>query len=375
MKITSIETTALLVPYKKAYHWAQGITHGAEVILVEVHTDEGVTGYGESIATPSSSAVQKLLSEAAKLCIGQDPFANTRLLAEAYQVLFQAQGTCSAPRFAGLVLSGLEMALWDIMGKATGRPVYQMLGGAHREGIDYFGFPQGDTPAELAAHAKNLAEQGCAVIYVKIGRGADLDIEIVRQVRTAIGSRRLRVDANEAWDPLTARRMISKLLPFDIEFVEQPTTHKSLSALANLRAVSPIPIAADQLVFTPEDVLGLCRANAADVIVVGLHETGGINNFRKAAAIAEAAGLNVCIHGLHETGVTTLATLQAAASISNLDDGNQYMLHLLREDIVVTPDLHLINGKLYLPDAPGLGFELDWDSIGRAKALHGKLIG
>lgn len=375
MKITAIETNALLVPYKKPYHWAQGITHGAEVILIEVRTNEGITGYGESIATPSASAVENLLSHAIKLFIDQDPFDNTSLMAKAYQVLFQSQGTCSAPRFAALVLAGLEMALWDVMGKAVGRPVHQLLGGARRERVAYFGFPQGDSPEELAAHAKSLTEDGNDVIYVKIGRGAALDIEIVRQVRAAIGNRRLRVDANEAWDPLTARRMISKLQDFDVEFVEQPTNHNSLAALANLHANSPIPIAADQLVFTPEDVFNLCRTEAADVIVLGLHETGGIDRFRKAAAIAEAAGLNICLHGLHETGITTSASLQAAAGIPNLDDGNQYMLHLLQEDIVAAPDLGLKNGTLSLSEAPGLGFELDWDSVGRAKELHGKLIG
>ena len=85
--------------------------------------------------------------------------------------LFAALGTTSAPRFSGQILAGLEMALWDIAGKATGRAVHELLGGAVRAGVQYFGFPQGDTAEELAEEARTLAEAGYPVIYVKIGRG------------------------------------------------------------------------------------------------------------------------------------------------------------------------------------------------------------
>ncbi len=185
-----------------------------------------------------------------------------------------------------------------------------------------------------------MARQGCEVIYVKVGRGDTLDIAIVEQTRNAIGpKRRLPLDPNEKWNPLTAKRMMHKLKKFDIEFIEQPTDCESLSALAQVRATSPIAIAADQRAFTPYDVFDICREKAADLIVLGLHETGGISRFCEAANIARAAGINVCIHGLYESGITTCAANQAAASVANLDDGCQYMNHLLEWDIVESPDL------------------------------------
>jgi len=209
LKISRIKTTPLLVPYKKPYHWAQGIIHGASVILVEVHTDEGLVGIGESIATPSSAAIESYLKIGAGICVGRSPFENSRLMGECYHALFQALGTCSAPRYAGQVLAGLEMALWDVMGKATGRAVHELLGGAVRDEINYFGFPQGATAAETASEARELAEAGCDVIYVKVGRGDALDLDIVRQVRLAIGpEKRLRVDPNEHWSPVRATRML-----------------------------------------------------------------------------------------------------------------------------------------------------------------------
>jgi muconate cycloisomerase len=365
----------LLVPYKRPYHWAHGVIQGAEVILVEVHTDTGIVGYGESVATPSAEAIQAYLKLAGDICHGHSPFENARLMARAYHALFQALGACSAPRFSGQVFAGLEMALWDVCGKATGQAVHELMGGAVRDEIEYFGFAQGEDAAEIAADAAILAESGCEVIYVKVGRGDLLDLEIVRQVRLAIGpQKRLRVDPNEHWSPVRAARMIRKISEYDIEFVEQPTHSESVTALSQVRANSPVAIAADQLVFTPQDAFNVCRENAADLIVLGLHETGGLSRFGKVAHIAEAAGIDICLHGLYETGITTCAANQIGATIPNLDDGNQYMNHFLCWDIVKAPDLKLVNGKLPVLGGPGLGFELDEDKVEQASELFDKKI-
>lgn len=375
MKITTVETKPLRIPYKVPFHWAQGVIEAAEVVLVSVHTDDGITGYGESMSSSSAAAVQLLLQRAGRLCIGRSPFELTALLQGAYQHLFAARGNCSAPRFGSMVLAGLDMALWDAIGKATGRAVHELLGGAVRERISYFGFPQGETAEELARDARRWADSGCNVIYAKIGRGEALDLDIAEQVRGAIGGKRLRLDANEAWDTLTAERMIRALGPFGIEVIEQPTRSDSLAALEQVKSISSIALAADQLAFTPEDVYEICRRQAADLIVLGLHETGGIGRFRKAAAIAEAAGVNICLHGLYETGITTCATNQVGATLVNLDDGNQYMNHLLVEDIVEHPNLALHGGQLPIVSGPGLGFDLDWDAIGRAQDAYRSFAG
>ena len=160
--------------------------------------------------------------------------------------------------------------------------------------------------------------------------------------------------------------MIDQLKGFDLEFLEQPSIAESPAALARLRLVSPVPIAADQMVSTPQQVFEVCRHEAADVIVLGIHETGGLGGMRKAAAVAEAAGLNICLHGVYESGITTCASNQVAAAIPNLDDGNQIMVQLLAEDIVAAPPLATMDGRLPVIDGPGLGFELDQDAVTRA---------
>ena len=367
MKISEVVTTPLWIPYEQPFHWSQGVTHGAEVILVEIHTDEGVTGYGESIATPSAEAARSHISLASDFCVGRSPFENARLIGEAYHALSGREEASRASRFAGKSLSGLEMALWDVMGKAAGRPVHALLGGAVRDEVCYFGFPQGDTAEEIAGEAARLAASGHEVIYVEVGRGDDLDAEIVARVRATIGpDKRLRIDPSGRWHPVGATRMMRRLSRFDIEVVEQPIDAESVEALARVRASSPVAIAADQGAIALGDAFDVCRLHAADLLVVGLHETGGLLRFCKVAHVAEAANVDICIHGLHETGITTVAASHAAAVTPNLDDGNQYMNNFLAWDIVSHPDLTLQGGRLPVLEGPGLGFELDWNAVQEA---------
>ena len=373
MKIIKIRTTPLLCKFKQPYHWAQGITLGAPVILIEVETDEGVTGIGESVASPTIEPVLAIIDDAIPHFIGKSVYDGNRLIADYYRLGFNGRGTGSAVRYFSQVMAGIELALWDAIGKAAAQPLHRILGGAVRDKINYFGFVQGDKPLELASHATALVEQGFSVLYVKIGRGEALDLDIVCSVRKAVGQTRLRLDANEVWDIMTARRMFEKLKPFDPEFIEQPVPGAGgAEALARLRAGVDIPIAADQSVYTPEDVYDICRNRAADVIVLGLHETCGVVRFRKAAAIAEAASVRICLHGVFETGITTCASNQVAATLNNLDDGNQIMWQLLEEDLVESPNLTPIAGALAVSNKPGLGFDLNHDAVGRAAEAHRK---
>ena len=376
MKVLDLEFTPIFIPYKNPYHWAQGITEGAELILVKLRTDKGIEGYGESIATPSSKAILSFLDQAKKLIIGRDIYENDRIFKDVYQYLFQAHGTCSAPRFASQVLCGIEIAFWDAKGKEFGKPVYQLLGGKQHEALQYFGFAQGESANEIAKDAKELAQSGYKVIYIKVGKkNEEEDIEIIKKTRLAIGkNRRLRIDPNEHWPILKMRRLIESVKDYNIEFIEQPCDAESLIALSHAQQKSLIPIAADQSVFSIHDAFNICKINAADMLTLGIHETGGISNFKKIAQLAEAAGINICIHGLYESGITSYASHQLGISIPNIDDGNQIMLRFLEWDIIRKgiefPDKMEwpVNNKV------GLGFDIDEDAVKEASKLHRKKI-
>ncbi|MBF0529920.1 MAG: mandelate racemase/muconate lactonizing enzyme family protein, partial [Deltaproteobacteria bacterium] len=256
--------------------------------------------------------------------------------------------------------------LWDLMGRTVGWPVHRFWGGLAREKVDYFGFVQGDTTEELARSAARLAAENYSVIYLKVGRGEGPDLENVAAVRANIGRRRLRLDANEAWDPSTAIRMIRKLEVFEPEFIEQPTPARCLAALKQVKESVDVSIAADQSVFTLQDVYEICRQRAADLLVLSPHETGGLWMFRQAAAVAEAAGISICLHGQSISGLTDCAQHQVALTLPNLTEGNQIMHQLLEEDLIKKPDLTPINGEIGLLDGPGLGCELCPEAVARA---------
>jgi len=372
MKITNIRTTPLLCKFKQDYHWADGITLCSPVVLIEVETDEGIVGIAESGVGPTIEPMLAILHDAIPSFIGKSVFDGNKLIWDYFRSGFKARGAGGQYRFFSRTMSGIELALWDAIGKSYGQPVCNILGGALHDKVGYFGFVQGDTPQELAEHASRLANEGYPVLYVKVGRDDKLDMEIVKAVRKAAPDVRLRLDANEAWDTLRALRMMERLKAFDIEIMEQPVPGIGGSeALLRLRGVG-MPVSADQSVYMPEDVYEMCRTRAADTIVLGLHETCGALRWRKAAAIAEAANIRINIHGIFETGVTTCIANQVGATVPNLDDANQIMWQLLEEDIVENPNLTPVNGFLTVMKKPGYGFDLNWDAVGRAAEVYRK---
>ncbi len=366
MKITAIKTTPLALAFKEPYHWAGRVDHAAAVVLVEVETDEGLTGVGESVAAFPAEGTVAALRGVSPLFIGEPVFDIERLVTRARHL-----GSFNhTPWHANFVLAGLEMALWDILGKAAGWPVHRLLGGAVRDEVDYFGFVQGDTTEELVEDARALAQAGHGVIYLKVGRGEDADLRNTAAVREAIGDRRLRLDPNCAWSVAEAVHMIARLRRFEPDWIEQPTPLQSIAALRQVRESAGVPIAADQAVFTPADVYEICRQRAADVIVLSPHEAGGLLAFGKAAAIAEAAGVAVCLHGQGVSGITDCAQHHLGLRTANLTEGNQIMHQLLVSDLIAAPDLTPVRGQLGLLEAPGLGVELDGDAVKRAAELY-----
>jgi muconate cycloisomerase len=270
-------------------------------------------------------------------------------------------------RFANQALAGVEMALWDIVGKACDQPVHRLLGGKFCERISCFGFLQGYEPEKLAADAHLWQERGFDVLYMKVGLERERDLACVQAVRRAVGDApRLRVDPNQAWRVGEAIQMLNAMAQYDIDFAEQPVHWTDMDGMAHLRQAVPMSLAIDQGCFTEHETLTVLQKQAADVITVGLHETGGILNLRKVAAVAAAGGLPICRHGVGgETGITTLASLQVMATIPNQTDGHQVMHQLLDGDTVVDGLLEFEEGHIAVPDRPGLGIELDWDQVER----------
>jgi L-alanine-DL-glutamate epimerase-like enolase superfamily enzyme len=376
VRITELKTTIVSVPYTQAEKWSGAGRGGLTSVIVEVTTADGLTGVGEATGCSGGTVepVRAAIESARPLLLGLDAFA-----VEAFTQRFYGAARWHAMRpFANQALAGIEIAMWDLIGQACGQPVHRLMGGALRDEILCFGYlSQPAAPEALAQQALAYVEAGYTTVYLKVGLGAGIDVRSVQAVRQAIGDRaRLRVDATEAWDAGTAIQMIRKLEQFDLEFVEQPTPRRDIAALAHVRRNVGVPIAANQTIWSEQDVIEMIRREAADVIVTGPLWAGGLTGLKKIAWLAEAAGLRFCRHCI-DLGVGTAAGAQVLATLPNLMDGNQILLERLSGDVVRAGELDYRDGKLKVPARPGIGVTLDAARLAQHHAYyqaHGEFL-
>ena len=365
MKITAIETTPVFVPRLPAFgavpRTALGPSAVSEHGIVQVHTDEGLTGLGElsSVFARRGPLLCRDVDERlAPALVGRDPLELTRALRAMETRLPDGQ----------LAIAGVEMALWDLAGKALGVPVYTLLGGRVRDRIPLsYSVPHGE-PEEMAQYALDRAREGFRTVKVKTGQGMETDVEAVRQVREAVGAaHRVRVDANMAMrSAKEAIRFVERIMDHDPEMLEQPMPAHDLHAMAEVRASVSIPVMADESVGHPRDAMEVIRREAADVLNVYVTESGGIQNAARIFTLAEQAGLGCMIGSMPELGIGTAAQIHLGLAMPNLDFDSDTCGSLYQsEDLLATP-LRFESGFAFAPEGPGLGVELDADAFARA---------
>ena len=358
MRIARIEATPLAVPLEQEFHWASGAQVGANLVLFAVHTDDGVTGWGESVCEDPRAVVAhgELM---ARQFVGRSPGDVEAIL----RSIWTEGRWRTYPEFTHFVLAGMEAACWDALGRALGVPTRTFFGGAVHDELDVFGFVQGDDPDTLAAHARRLADH--AVLYLKVGRPRD-DDACVAAVREAVGpAKLLRIDPNEAWDAATAVDRIRRLQEYDLDWVEQPVPAHDVAGLAHVRRNVDVKVAADQAVYTTAQLRHVLEREAADVIVQGGHDAGGLLRLRQQAFLCDAWGLRLNLHAFMQSEISFLAHAEVALTVPNLTLGNQVMHQLLAERLTLAP-VELAGGRFRPGNGAGHGFELDHDAVARA---------
>jgi muconate cycloisomerase len=367
MKITAVRTVVVYGPRKRAfggrYQTALGGWDHSEHGLVFIETDEGLTGIGE-ISNAFKRRGRLLCREVDQLLapalVGEDPFRIAYLLTKMEAALDGSE----------VAKAGLEMALYDIVGKALHTPVHNLLGGRVRDRIQLsYSIPWGP-PDQMAEFAAELAGKGFRTVKVKVGRDMETDVEAVRRVRGAVGAgTRVRIDANMAWrTPKEAIRIIRALEAFDPELVEQPLPPRELDGLAFVRANVDVPIMVDESVFTPRDAMEVIRREAADVVNVYVTESGGLLNASRTFAMCEAAGIPCMIGSMPEFGVGTAAQIHLGVAMTNLGPDSDTCGVLYHAEDLLTEPLRIEDGFAYPPSGPGLGVALDMDVVERWQA-------
>ena len=367
MKITRIEPIPVSVPLKKGL--TAKTAHGEHVVspyvLVKVHTDEGIVGLGEATISglwsgeTQGSTVAAIRDYLAPPLIGRDP----------RDITAARQAMDFIIKLNPFTKAAIEMALWDIAGKAVGLPVYQLLGGKVRDKIRIKLVVWARDVAGSRVMAEQHLKLGVTCVKVKVGLDPVTDVARVRAVREVCGPNiPVTIDANCGWTIQQAKHCLRQLADVNLLLAEQPIPPGDHVAMAELRRDTPAPIMADESVFTLQDAWQLTQHRAADILSVYPGKHGGIAGTAEIVAVAKAAGIRCTIGSNLELGIGTAAMLHVAAAFPEIDTDTfpaDTIGPFYHEGEVITQPLDLGPPHAMVPTGPGLGVELDEKALAR----------
>jgi D-galactarolactone cycloisomerase len=357
MKITAVQAIPLAIPMKPMdppSAWTGGTR---KQIVVRVLTDEGLTGVGEAFAYGAPLAVCNVIEESlAPLLLGQDP-SSIEALADLMQRGTMIYGRRGLAMFA---ISGVEIALWDLLGKVRNASVCELLGGAVRPRLPaYASLMRYATPAEAALACRRFVARGFRMLKLH-----QTDVACVRAAREAVGPDvDLMLDTNCPWDPVEALAMAWALAPFRLFWLEEPVwPPEDYRGLARVAEGTDIPIALGENESTRFGFSEIIDRRAGDILQPSVTKVGGISEFKKIVDLAQSAGLPVAPHSFY-FGPGLAATLHLAASFGGAMPvefpTGEYEAPLLKEPITAT------EGWIEVPRGPGLGVEINEDALRR----------
>jgi len=332
---------------------------------VEVFTDEGIVGLGESPAVLGGRITADILLSTKKSLVGKD-VTNINLL---LKMLYCEYGLGHTHiHTACWALSGIEMALWDIAAQRAGLPLYALWGGAYRKKVEFFGGIERGDLKTMTETATMLAGVGYKVLYTKCGIDPDEDVAAVDAIRKGAPDRsiKIRVDFNQAYPTGVAVDTINRMEPYGMEFVDQPTIMYNIQALRDVRQRVRVPIAAHESSWTMYDLFNVLKQNAVDYIHIDGRFDAGYTGARISAGMAEAAGVQCVAHTYYELGVTFAMNLHLIASTPNLTMAHQSAeLRYLEDDVIKGGPFKMDGAYCTVPETPGIGVTLDPEKMAK----------
>jgi D-galactarolactone cycloisomerase len=372
LKITGIDVHVLKSPLAEPFAFSQGWVRQRSATLVEVLTDEGISGWGEAFAQglePPEIAAAAISHALKPLLLGADPLATEVLWHRMYHATrdYGRKGSVVA------AISAVDIALWDIAGKARGVPIHELLGGAFRTRVEPYatGFyrikGQGEAQ-RLAEEAIRHHEAGFSLMKVKLGYGVEDDIACMQAIGRAIEGRgiTLMVDTNHAYGRSEALRLGRALADYDLRWYEEPVAPEDLRGYAEMREKLTMPIAGGENEHTLYGFRDYFAAGAVDIAQPDLGSCGGISAARHIVALAQAHGVAVNPH-VWGSAIAQAASLQLIAalpvahhSLFAQEPVFEYdrSSHPFRQHLITQPIVQQ-GGWVPIPGGPGLGVEVD----------------
>ncbi|MFB3817945.1 MAG: mandelate racemase/muconate lactonizing enzyme family protein [Candidatus Methylomirabilales bacterium] len=375
MKITGVQAYALRGLLKDGgFGWSLRVTDRRESAICVIETDTGLQGVGEALYIGPARLVAQVIGELfGPLLLGQDPLETSVLWDRMYD-LSRDGGQKGLPIAA---ISALDIALWDLKGKALGLPVYTLLGGAYRRRARVYATglyePQQvpDVEQALVAEALGYKAAGFPGMKLKVGYGVERDTALVRAIRRAIGDDlALMIDANHAYSAPEALRLARAIGPERIYWFEEPVPPEDLDGYVELRRSAGIPIAGGECEYTRYGFRELINRRAVDILQPDLGAAGGFSELQKILAMASAANLPVMPH-VWGTNVGLAAALQLFAALPHFPERRFPAEPFFELDQSPHPfrcrttreQFPMRDGYVAIPDRPGLGITLDLDGV------------
>lgn len=363
MKITDLRATPVNIPFVAPYRFSYGSMASVTKTVVEMVTDDGVVGLGEVADGDRAADVMRQRDKLIGLDVRDLHTAERRIVPA---MRYTPWGNVLSQR---RVFGGIEMAMWDARGRTEGVPLSLLLGGAVRGEIaltEYFsyrlpgaGHPGEATATDIARYCARMIElHGADGFEGKLATvSLDEEVRMVREVRSAIGERMLRLDANGAWTVPTAREAFRRLDPFVIHYYEDPV--ETYEEMADLRTATRASFCTHLI-----DLPKAARLRAPDAIVTNLNELGGIRRTVDFIRACEAFDVGFRFHA-GETGIGSAAYLHVSAAIEHVREPSQTILRWYGDDVIEGGPLSPKQGRLAVPAGPGLGVTLDRKALQR----------
>jgi len=378
MRIVDVRATPVHVPMRHPLRWSFGVERGTTGVLVELITDEGLVGLGE---TKGGQAVAAAVLQTRPLWLGLDPLEAGRVAKRfgIYRTTSEQIDRVGALKLAG---AAIEMACWDLAGKATGKRCADLWGGADRDAVEFAAYVfyrceseervgRFSDPQFVAEHALALIEtHGFRDVKLKNGvLEPREEVDTVRRIRETCSARcrNLRIDPNQVWSVETAIRTLRALDPWDIEFCEDPTW--GIEGMSLVRRDTHIPLATNMCCVSFEQIPLVVRTRALDILLGDMHFWGGPTALLQLAKICETFNLGMSLHSDRELGVSTAAIVHLAAAVPTVSHAIDSHLPDQAGDVVAEPWVFR-DGSLPLPTGPGLGVELDRAAVDHYHSLY-----
>lgn len=353
MKIVKVEWTTYQVKNKEPFRIAYGVSLGSTNVFVKIVLEDGTVGYGEAcgsrkVTGETASTITCFVKDAANLLVGEDIYNLTKIIEKVYGFM---KGNTAAK-------AAIDLALHDAWAKVYGVPLFKALGGKVKNVETDYTIGIKDI-SSMCREAKNFVEKGFTKLKIKVGVTPQEDIEIVKKIREEVGyDIELRVDANQAWDPKTAVKVINAITRYEIEFVEQPVPWWDLNGLKYVKDRVDVKIMADESVLTSKDALKVVKMEAVDLINIKLMKCGGLREAMKIANIAEAAGVKCMVGCMNETSLSIAAAAHLAAATPNIVYCDLDSPLMIVND-PAKPPLKYIKGVIELPENKGIGIDVE----------------